>query len=138
MLFAGHFDIPCSPRVSAEIVVLNDAATSFLNPDGLIAVRRDSVAAQSRIAALRDRHTRTRVGEDLVVFQRPLAVFENKDPVLLPVVNAVSSVGAVAPRRILRAPHASRLGKTRQVATRFRPLAPADGNPSSGSNRRNL
>ncbi len=63
----------------------------LVDPDRLVRIARDAIAAQDWIATGPDLHPRVRVAEDLVVFQCPLTVVVHKDAVLPAIVDAVTA-----------------------------------------------
>ena len=84
-------NIPRTSGIVAQVVILNCATTSFVDPYSFVAILVDTIATQRGIAPGRDLHSGVGVAEDVVVLQRPLAILIDVDATLLAIMDAVTA-----------------------------------------------
>src|SRR5215831_8827580 len=116
---AAGMNVPCSLFVLAQVIPLEGAATRLSDPYRFVLILGNPIAPKHRSPALADLHTGERIGEDVVVLQRPLAVVSDENAALLAVVDPVAPQERVGSSLDLHA-HA---GIGEDVVVLQRPLA---------------
>ena len=89
-------DVPCTQSITAQVVVLDCAATSIVDPHSPVVVIIDPVSAQRGVAAFPDLHPGKGVSKDVVILQHPLPAIVDEDAVLLAIVDAVAAQARVS------------------------------------------